>query len=418
MTRSLFSLLGIGCMALLPLLTTPISAAGNVLPSRAEISHPMPVLKNHGEIPQHVQELLEQGMASATAAPPYPFMVDRSKCQEDVLFEYVNRGQYLTAFEEAWKIENWRRGNVFAEIAWHIALDGDRENARTLLSLAEEIANSDEDWRKDRLNMRVARVFTILGDDTDAERLEAEEIDESEQGRVHSARSQMISSEIIESHLVELDALASTDVMDIRNHAIDAYLVIFDRFYENESVRQKSESAIMQYTDTLPLYKQFEFIFEVVNICIKNDDQKQAIVYLEKFEPLVGDEIGWEPRHHIELKAKMANAYYRAGNKEKSQELLNSAMAHFDRESEKINNFWRGIALRPIAETHMLTRDQEKAREYYQMALDHADLNPNIVPTFKDLTANTVSMARSGFEPTEAMWKQIRTKHAQLESRN
>src|SRR5262245_55668849 len=134
-------------------------------------------------------ELLDIAFKVATAIPVDPHIKDRSRAQEAVVSACLELKQPQRALEYIKKIEDWRQGAAYADLAFYYAQHGKTDQLERYLDRAGEIANDAEDWRRDRIKVKIARVHALLGDAAKAAQLEAG-VENAETGKVDAVRAQ------------------------------------------------------------------------------------------------------------------------------------------------------------------------------------------------------------------------------------
>jgi hypothetical protein len=88
------------------------------------------------------------------------------------------------AFDYAERSENWRNGACYADLAYYCASRGQGDKVQGLLDRADEIAKTAEDWRRDRIRVKIAKTYALLGQTLQAEQYSANAGDsETGQGR-------------------------------------------------------------------------------------------------------------------------------------------------------------------------------------------------------------------------------------------
>ena len=75
-------------------------------------------------------KLLDIAFESATAIPVNPHLKDRSKAQENVIETCLRLDQPKRALAYIEKIENWRRGLCYANLAFYYAKQGYNKEAQ------------------------------------------------------------------------------------------------------------------------------------------------------------------------------------------------------------------------------------------------------------------------------------------------
>lgn len=385
--------------------------------SAIELHVALPEVENTEKLTETKRKLFIQAFDTATKITPNPHHKTRGRRQEEVLDALIKNGQLGTAFDLAYKIDNWRRGVSFAKIGYQLALDGKAEAAEKLLGLANDEALKTEDWRRDRIFIKIAQAHTILGNADTARKYNHIEIGASEKGKVFEAEFLKQNEDTINDFLEMISrSIDETTPFDQRANVIDSYLLILDEYYEAQSLRTQLVDTIYKQVALIPAYKQFHIKLRMVEIAVENNDFEQARKLMENLQLYLGPDVGWELRNRIELTARAGAGWYIAGEEEKGKALIDDAIEQFNEENELIVDFWRGVALRPIAESYMKIGDKEKAAKVYSMALNEGNKNVNARPRANDLVAHLLSMAESDFSPDEKTWDQIRKIHEGLKA--
>jgi len=109
----------------------------------------------------------------------------------------------------------------------------------------------------------------------------------------------------------------------------------------------------------------------------------------------VFDAVRWLPEDRVPLLARVAAARHAAGDAATARAEVAEALALFETSREQIQDFWRGAALRPVAE--------------------EGTLNPNARTRCEDLVANCLSMARCDVKPDDELMARLRATRAGLE---
>lgn len=89
---------------------------------------------------------------------------DRARAQEAVALERATSGDPDGAAVEAGRVEGWRQGVAFAEVAAEMVRRGRADDARALLALAEAVRSRTEGWQGVRIESHILWARTLLGD--------------------------------------------------------------------------------------------------------------------------------------------------------------------------------------------------------------------------------------------------------------
>jgi hypothetical protein len=105
----------------------------------------------------------------------------------------------------------------------------------------------------------------------------------------------------------------------------------------------------------------------------------------------------------VALRARVALLRGLAGQGEAGVAMADEALAKYDEVRDSINSIWRGRALRPLAEAYASLGQRMIASDLYERALAEAVVNPNSRPRVEDLVKISISITRSGIEPTRSL---------------
>lgn len=87
---------------------------------------------------------------------------DRERAQEAVALDLGMLGHLDEAIRRADRIEGWRRGVAYAEIAKMFAKKNRLPDARALLARAEQVASTEEGWQGPRIESHVAQARALV----------------------------------------------------------------------------------------------------------------------------------------------------------------------------------------------------------------------------------------------------------------
>jgi tetratricopeptide (TPR) repeat protein len=362
-------------------------------------------------------ELLELAFETATALPVHPHIKSRSRAQETVVAAALELEQPERASRFVERIENWRKGLGYADLAFHFAERDVGGPARRFLSLATAVLEQPEEeggqaWRKDRTRVRMAQTHLLLGDRERAGELAAGAVD-SEAGKLDSVRADFADASALDEHLRTVDAVARTGNFDHLRNALEASTRFFDRFYENEPLRARTEETITSSWQKLPIQVRIELTTDLVDSAIAHEDREKALELVERAQSLL-DGVEWTPEARIPLMARLVELRHLAGDAEGARALADRALALYDEEQHRIVDVFRGEALRSLAEAYRSLGRTEIALSLYRRAVAEGVLNPNSRPRAEDLSATCVSMALRGVEPDPDLWARLREIRAAL----
>lgn len=105
--------------------------------------------------------------ASAIVSDPK----DMGKAQEAVVWDLTSSGSWKDAEATAAKVEGWRRGTAYADLATALAKAGRVEDAKRMIAKAEAFRPTIEGWQNVRIASHVAAAYAALGEKDKAKTL-------------------------------------------------------------------------------------------------------------------------------------------------------------------------------------------------------------------------------------------------------
>jgi len=357
-------------------------------------------------LPAYRIELLDLAMDTATAIPVNPHIKTRSQVQEAVVEACLKLDQPRRAFDYAERIENWRKGACYADLAFYCASHGQGDKVQGLLDRADEVAKTAEDWRRDRIRVKIARTYALLGRTLQAERYSANAAD-SETGKTESVKAMMAGPDDFDTQMQPLDELVAKGSFDLSRNALESMTQLYNRFYGDSDRRLRVEKKIRAAWVQMPVSIRLEILHQMAGFALEHSDSGAARMLIGEARSLY-DENYWDPEDGIPQIAKLAEWFYRAGDLEMARTEADRALALFREHRDKIVNIWRARALRPVAEAYQAMGTKDDASTVYRMVVEEGVENPNSRPRAEDLSATCCSMALSGFEPNAEIYNRMR----------
>lgn len=352
------------------------------------------------------QDLLDLAFETATAIPIHPHIKDRAKAQQEVVSACLDLGDPQRALAYADQIENWRRGMGYADVAFHYAQQGNEKDALRQLGAAERIAEETEDWRRDRIRVRIAQTHAWLGRTDLAAEYETG-VEPAEEGKVDAIRAMRLDDATFDEQTADLDALIAAGHFDSTHNALKAYVEIFRTFYMNSERRAFAEERIKSSWGPMPVFVRFSLLLDLAEAALEHTDPHKAGALAEEAQAIL-DAHHWPLENRMPMAARLVMLRHRSGAVEQARSDADALLAVFEAEKETIVDIWRGGALRPLAEAYQAMGDASAARAVYHRAIEEGNRNPNSRPRAEDLAATICSMARSGAEPDSAIWDHLR----------
>ncbi len=357
--------------------------------------------------PDLTASLLDMAIGASSAIPVEPHLKDRSRAQEAVVAACLQLDRPQLAIACIEKIDNWRRGTCWADLALHLAQQGDAAGAEQALSRARECSESEESgsedggtgqaWRRDRIRAKIARTCLVLGQSDRAASF-ATDIAAAESCEWEAAQALLVDGDRFDEQLAELDAELATGGFDGVRNALVTCSRLFDRDYAQEGRRAQLKQRIVASAKKLPVAIGLQLMLDLADVAVEHGDTDGARALLDEVQQIVDGQT-WLPEDRIRLVATVAESRARAGEAEPARASLAAALALFDAELVRIPDISRAGALRPIAEAYQSMGDTDTARAIYVRAVEAGAVNPNARPRAEDLSATCCSMAVHAVEP-------------------
>lgn len=365
-------------------------------------------------------ELLRLAFEAASAMPVDPHIKSRSKSQELAVTTCVELKQAKTAFAFSERIENWRRGAAFAELALHCVRNGGEAAVTDKLidlAYAESEAPAEEigqDWRRDRIRSKIAQALMLRGEVETAAIFKAG-LEDAEAGKLAAFEAGLMPDERFDGFLSVLEHGVAAGNFDMTIYAMTAVREMYRRFYSDAERRAVLERKLEVLWAKSPLAQRVETLVSFAQTAADNGDRENGVALLGRASTMV-DGAQWAPQQFSEAMGAMARCQKSLGQVEAARASLRRAEAKFAAERESIWNFERAAVLRPIASAQAAIGDSDAALATFRRAFDDGAENPNGRPRAEDFTATCCALAQSGLEPGDELMKRVREIRAGLKA--
>jgi tetratricopeptide (TPR) repeat protein len=362
------------------------------------------IMKDRSVAP-YQEELIETAFDTASKIPAYPHIKDQAKAQQDVVNLCIKLDKPHKALELAREIDNWRKGVCFADIAIWCGLNGYDEHSQQMIDLADKVRIESEDWRRDRIRVKIEQAYTLIGK-TDEDGLDEQALAESERGKVARTQASICEETSFDKHVSELDAMIATGIYDVVNNSLYAYAALYERFYDDISKRKMITEKIEDSWKALPIFARIDLLMNLTGICLDRDDQQTAITFIDQAQSVL-DSYELRAEHRVELQAKISTARFKAGQEQEAELEIKETFELFKNEKETIVDIYRCEALLRLAEAYKAVGNNQAAMDVYKLALKEAVVNPNARPQALDIVSLCCSMAFNELEPDKQLWIDI-----------
>ncbi len=352
-------------------------------------------------------ELLDLAFDTASAIWINPHVKNRARAQQEVVETCLELGQPKRALGYIEQIPNWRRGLAYADLACWMAGNGyGADQVQPYLDLAARHGKDpDQEWRWDRVRVRIAEACVRLGQMEEASRYAAR-VEPSEAGKVAGALAGSADRGSFEEHMTGLSALLASEHFDIRRNALMAATRLYDRFYDNAVERRQVDEIVRASWGPMPLGIRIDLLLAMAGSAVAHADQATALTLVNDAQAIM-EGTRWPLEYYVPLVADVATARFRAGDEAKALADARAALARFDAEKNEIIDMFRAQALRPLAEAFQAMGDAAGALEVYRRAVEEGVANPSLRTRAEDLAATCASMASAAVEPDSDLWARM-----------
>jgi len=356
--------------------------------------------------------LLDLAFEICSAIPAQPHIKDRSAAQESVVAACLALDQPRRARDLIERIEDWHRGVAYADLAFHCARHGAPEEALRLVQVAADIADVNEDWRRDRIRVRIARTLAWLGD-ADQAALYEHGVAASEAGQVDAVLAMRLDERNFDEFMRSLDAIIATGEFEPVRHALEACVQLYNRFYDDADRRSLILDKIRSSWNVLPVIIRLDLMAALIEVARARGDRQTALALADAAHEHM-ENYTWDAEYEVPLLARIARLRGSAGDHERARRDADRALAAYEAGRDTIMMIFRPEALLPVAEAYHALGDRDAALEVYRRVIEESVVTANSRPRAQDLAAACLSMAAHGFEPDDELWRLLRRHREEL----
>ncbi|MFA5293883.1 MAG: hypothetical protein WC496_12755 [Phycisphaerae bacterium] len=361
-------------------------------------------------ISEFQSELLNIAFETATSIPVDPHIKDRSKAQEAVVDVCLKLDQARLAAAYAERIDDWRRGLCYADIAFYCAEQGYTDSAEKYIEFAGSVAekSTGQKWQTDRIKTKIAQTYALLKQTEKAERYNSD-LTNSETGKFQSAKISVSDANSFDAQVEALDSLIDRGDFDVIRNTLQAYAVLFDRFYDNAERRSLAEEKIRTALEKykLPGFIFLELLADISQSYIEHNDPNKALELVNEAKFIL-DNSQWPLEQLIKYRTMLTELRFRAGETEKALGDADAILNLYNEKKNLIINIYRAEAFRRIARMYSSMGNTQAALSVYKLAVEAGVENPNSRPRAEDLSATCCSMVLYAVEPDAELWSRIR----------
>lgn len=336
-------------------------------------------------LPAHVTRLLDLAFEAASSLPTQPHIRNRCRMQELVAVTCLELDQPRRALSFIERIDNWRRGSLYADLASHLQSRGDTGSADAYLDEANDVsrrqnAANEQEWPKERIQGKIAAVRAARG--PVAERSQA------------VTRLEMLDSVVEHGGFEEVCA------------ALRQYAGLYEEAYVDTLFREGVVERVRKAGSKVAPQILIETVLELAESALRHDDVRTAATNASWAHELI-HAAAFHTEDRLSLVARLVDVRFRAGDEDGARQELDRARVAYDEEAPRIVDIYRARCLRALAESYVAVGDRLRALESYARAVEAGVVNPNSRPRADDLVATCCSLARHEIDPGEALMKRL-----------
>jgi hypothetical protein len=326
---------------------------------------------------------------------------DRGKYREKVVQAIVETGDLPAAAAFAEKIENWRRGVAFADIALEMmkVQDVQTNAVRDLLVRANLEMIRAEDWRRDRIRMHMAQVWAMSGEQTKIEALQTLYVEADEVARIEMSRAiGEARAGDLAAALRRLDAMAEKPTYYDVLWRVEAYRFLADVTENKDDDLTGLFERAWDAAEAIPGYRREEIRLDMLAQMVSRSVAADAVAaWLEEVAGRVKTP-GLPGHIQGMLLGQTARVYGVRKDPDAVQALLDLAEPLMD---EGMMAFERPEIRSMFAEAFALAGDAARAKTQFAAALDTTVHLVNPRPRAIAATEICLAMQRGGADPAD-----------------
>ena len=365
------------------------------------------------------RELLQLAFTAACKFPLDPHHKSRSRAQMvavDACFE-LQQPQLAAGFAN--EIRDWQRGSIYADYAWHLGQRGDVDAARRYIGLAEQVAASErenptaQEWRRDRIAVKIARAWSALGDRERAAAAVAG-VEESslhavdaEQAVAAAERVRLLAADQAGAELAAIDAAFPTQSLGQQRMSIEVLVRLHERFFAEAALRAAVEQRFTERFDKLLPNLRLEAIARLARTDVKFTEVARAKELVRAFRSIVEGH-RWRVEDRLPQIAVLIELTHLVGDVDRARADAAAALADWHTQRDSIVDVFRAETLRPLALAFFAIGDASNGEAVLTLAIEEGQENPNSRPRCDDLVDTAVALCVRGIEPSAQALQRLR----------
>lgn len=365
------------------------------------------------------RDLLQLAFDSASKFPPYPHKKNRGRAQDLVVSACFELEQPKLAAEMAPMVEGWRRGAAFADYAWCCAKVGDKAGTDKYIELAQKVLHDEakdenaQEWRSDRVRIKIARALRTIGDDEQAKEFvsrvateSAGAVDRSWTGTMASHIAAM-SRDDASRELLRITDSFLNQALGEQYTSLMLISGIHGRFFDDAEIRETCEERLFVRFEKLPTNLRLDAMAPLVGHYVDHEDFDGGRKVITTMTDLMA-KFSWRAEERLPQLARIAELRHLVGDGARAEKELEEAFRYYNDNRDKIVNIYRCEALRPLALAWHTLGKTAQADDLIALCLEEALENPNSRPRCDDLVETLIAMAKKQQKPSAELWQRMR----------
>jgi len=347
--------------------------------------------------------------ASAIVSDPK----DMGKAQEAVVWDLTSGGAWRDAEASAAKVEGWRRGTAYADLATALAKAGRMDDAKRVLEKAEVFRPTIEGWQNLRIASHIAAAYAALGDTEKAKSLAVAVATEDAQqyGGMSTATiaAGLAAKGEFDSATVELDHLKDAKDLDDSWWRTVGYVDMSRQKSLTREQRVKALGEARLAAEGIPGWKKAEALESIADEYRKlgmPDEAKGAVKDAQQILKVLPDTMPIK----APLLSNCARAWAGLGDNETARALL----IEVESLAPKVQEIERPTVYANAASSFAAMKDTASAKRLYGQALEEAAALVNARPRALAVVEICRSIGKSGIDLDESMRVRLNALYAGL----
>lgn len=338
--------------------------------------------------------------ASAIVSDPK----DMGKAQEAVVWDLTASGSWKDAEATAAKVEGWRRGTAYADLATALAKAGRVDDAKRVIAKAEAFRPTVEGWPNLRIASHLASAYAALGEKDKAKTLAVavatEDLQQYGGKSTATVASGMAARGEFDGASAELDRLKEGKDLDDAWWRTAGYV---DMAREKSLTREQRVKAIneaRQAAEGIPGWRKAEALESIADEFRKlgmPKEAKEAVTSAQAILAALPDTMPIK----APLLSNCARSFAELGDKATARKLLTQVEAL----APRVQPIERPVVYANAASSFAAMKETADARRLYALALQDAATLENARPRALAVVEICRSIGKSGVgldEPTRA----------------